>query len=112
MSYSLDIICIYNKEDKNIYYFVNEKGYRVIMDEKGLERRNGSSNTNFIAETLTSEYFDTKCMDNSYTGIRDCIGTFCVKVFTFCFYDSSVIIPTEIIHFFAGQFLYLHLRKV
>ena len=62
-------ICIYNKEDKNIYYFVNEKGYRVVMDEKSLERRNGSSNTNFIAETLTSEYFDIKCIDNSYTGI-------------------------------------------
>ena len=72
MSYNLDIcmyICIYNKEDKNIYYFVNEKGYRVVMDEKSLERRNGSSYTNFIAETLTSEYFDINCIDNSYTGI-------------------------------------------
>ena len=83
-------ICIYNKEDKNIYYFVNEKGYRVVMDEKSLERRNGSSNTNFIAETLTSEYFDIKCIDNSYTGIviAHFVSLFCRSIFVYSLENS------------------------
>ena len=37
--------------------------------KKVWERRNGLSNTNFIAETLTSEYSYIICIDNSYTGI-------------------------------------------
>ena len=37
------------------------------MDEKSWERRNSSSNTNFIAETLTSEHFDIKCIDKKYS---------------------------------------------
>ena len=100
-----------NKEDKNIYYFVMKKGIGLLWMKKVWERRSGSSNTNFIAETLTSEYFDIKRTYRQFLH-RDCNGTFCVKVFTFCFCDSSFIIPTEIIHFFAAQFLYLHLRKV
>ena len=46
-----------------------KKGIGLLWMKKVWERRNGSSNTNFIAETLTSEYFDIKCIDNSYAGI-------------------------------------------
>ena len=66
MSYNLDI-CIYVYIIRRTKHLLlcKRKGYRVIMDEKSL----GKKDTNFIAETLTSEYSDIKCIDNSYTGI-------------------------------------------
>ena len=51
---------VYNKGDKNIYYFVNEV---LVMDEKRLAIRDGWSNTSMLSQKqITCEYFDAKCI--------------------------------------------------
>ena len=70
------------------------------MDEKSLERRDGSSKTNFMTNVNFSVLLHTMYRQFLH---RDCNGTFCVKVFTlcFCFCDGSFIIASEIIHSFC-----------
>ena len=78
--------------------------------KKVWERRNGSSNINFIVETLTSEYFDIKCIDNSYTGIV--MAHFVSKYSHFVSVTVASLYLQRLFTFLQVNFLYLHLRKV